>query len=80
MILKQEVINMSLPIPGLKPIREQKLLTQSELASKANVTQSVISNAEAGQRISLGSIKNIAKALGVNADKLRNPPQEIVCN
>lgn len=62
---------MSLPIPGLKPIREQKLMTQSELAKKSKVTQSVISSAEKGQKISLGSIKKIAKGLGVSPDRLK---------
>lgn len=61
---------MSKPIPGLKYYREKKLLTQAELAHKSKLTQGVISRAEAGQKISLGAIKKLARGLNINPDKL----------
>ena len=61
---------MSKELVKLKEYREAKLLTQSELAEKAGVAIGVVSKAENGGKVSLGSIKKIAGALGVRADKL----------
>lgn len=62
---------MSKVIFRLREIRESKYMTQAELADRSGVAIGVISKAENGGKVSLGSIKNIAKGLGVNPDKLR---------
>lgn len=46
--------------------REQKKLSQAELAKKSGVSQSTIGNLEAGIRLTARSITAIATALGVN--------------
>ncbi len=56
---------MSKPITKLKDFREKRFLSQTELAVMAGVTQGTISKAENGEKVSLGSIKKIAKALKV---------------
>jgi transcriptional regulator with XRE-family HTH domain len=61
---------MSKPITKLKDTRESKFLNIAELAAKAGVSIGVVSRAENGDHISLGSIKKLAKALGVAPDKL----------
>jgi transcriptional regulator with XRE-family HTH domain len=61
---------MSKQITKLKLLRESKFLSMKDLAEKADVTAQTISNAEAGKRISLGSIRRIALALKVAPEKL----------
>ena len=61
---------MSVPIVNLKKIREKQLLTQTDLAKKAGVAIGVITRAESGVKISLGSIKRLAKCLGIRPEKL----------
>lgn len=61
---------MSKPITKLKHYRELKFLSQVELSEISEVCQATISNAEAGGKISLGSIKKLAAALGVKPEKL----------
>jgi len=61
---------MSKPIANLKNLREAKFLTQSELSVLAGVAIGVVSNAENGMRVSLSSIKKLAKGLGVKPEKL----------
>ena len=61
---------MSLPIIKLKQYREAKFLSQPELAFLSGVSQATISSAENGKRITLGSIKKLAKALRVKPEML----------
>lgn len=64
--------------------REQKKLSQAELAKKSGVSQSTIGNLEAGIRLTARSITVIATALGVNpvwlADGKGEPYREVVQN
>ena len=61
---------MSKPVTKLKEIRENKFMSMTELAKKANLTVQTISWAELGNKISLGSIRKIAGALKVAPEKL----------
>jgi transcriptional regulator with XRE-family HTH domain len=66
----QENKHMALPITKLKHYREKKFMTQEELAKDSNVAIGVISKAENGGIISLGSIKRLADALKITPEKL----------
>lgn len=61
---------MSKPLTKLFYWRDKKFLTQSELADKAGLSIRIISRAENGNKIALGSIKAIAKALEVKPEAL----------
>ena len=52
----------------IKEIRENKGLSQRELAKLIDVPHSQISRYENGQHMNEDTIKKICKALGVNAD------------
>jgi len=56
----------------LRQLREQKHLTQEELAKRAKVTRSHLSLLEAGHRKnpSLDVLKRLARALGVSVAEL----------
>jgi transcriptional regulator with XRE-family HTH domain len=53
----------------LKQFREERQLSQAELARRSDVPQSTISRIEAGDTgsISLANLEKLAEALGVNA-------------
>ena len=53
----------------LKQFREERQLSQAELARRSGVPQSTISRIEAGDTgsISLANLEKLAEALGVNA-------------
>ncbi len=57
---------------NLKAIRKAKKITQKVLAQKSGVKQSVISDLETGNAKSTGSILELANALGVTAEELKN--------
>ena len=51
----------------LKYLRERRKLTQTELAKKANVSQSTIAQIESGKKDpSIATVKKIAKALDIH--------------
>lgn len=52
--------------------RQEKSLTQAELAKKAGITQATISRVESGEMLQLGSdkLRSLAKALDVSVDFL----------
>ena len=56
----------------LKKLREEKDLTQVQLAGKADVTQEYIAMIESGTRKNptIGVLKRLAKALGVSVTDL----------
>ncbi len=58
--------------PMLRELRQERNLTQEELAKKAKTTRSHLSLLEAGHRKnpSLDVLKRLAKALGVPVAKL----------
>ena len=55
----------------LKEIREQKGMTQEELAKRADVSRAYLSRLEMGRHDPpLSTVEKLAKALGVKAAKL----------
>ena len=62
-------------LPGLKTVREEKFVTQAELAEAAGVTQRSVSALETGDRGAYTStIRKIAAALGVELSVLVKAP------
>ena len=69
---------------NIQYLREEKGMTQKELAERINISYSVMNRIESGERPARDEeIKNIAKALGVSSDYLlgisniRNTSDEI---
>ena len=56
----------------VKEIRKKYGLTQEVLAKKMGITQSRISRMERQKTLTLETVKNIAKALGISAKDLIN--------
>ena len=58
-------------LPGLRPAREAKLLTQQELAAAAGLDRSTVAQLEAGTRNAhLRTIRQLAGVLGVAPQEL----------
>ena len=58
-------------LPGLRAIREAKLLTQEELATLAGVNAATISGLEGGKRVArFRTIRQLATALDVEPERL----------
>ncbi len=61
-------------LPGLRAIREAKLLTQEELATLAGVNAATISGLEGGKRVArFRTIRQLATALDVEPERLLRP-------
>jgi len=61
----------------LKKIREQKSLSQQELAKKLEVAQSTIAMWEAGQRTpKLGELNRLARILNITVNRLLGQPKD----
>ena len=55
----------------LRQLRKQKDLSQEQLAAKANLHRTYVSDIERGARnVSLQNIVKLAKALGIKSDEL----------
>jgi XRE family transcriptional regulator, aerobic/anaerobic benzoate catabolism transcriptional regulator len=55
---------MAVRVPGLKRIRESRLLTQRELAEKAGISQVTVARIETGPgRAQLSTVRKLAAAL-----------------
>jgi transcriptional regulator with XRE-family HTH domain len=58
-------------VPRLRELREQRLMTQGELAAKAGLTHATISRLETGKhRPYFSTIRKLAGALGVRPQVL----------
>ncbi len=67
----------SVGLPGLRAAREAKFLTQIELAERAGINPSTISELEVGRRKArFRTIRQLAAALAVTPEELVTPPQE----
>lgn len=57
-------------LPHARAWRERLWLTQQELAGSAGIKVSVVSRAEQGGAVSIPTVRNLAKALGITPDQL----------
>lgn len=51
--------------PNLKYLREDRLLTQEQLAEKAGISRAAVNRIENGQPARLSTLRRLADALGV---------------
>lgn len=64
-------------VPKLQQVRNNKLMTQVELANKSGVPQTSISHMESGSGAMAATIRALAAALGVEPSELVGAePQE----
>ena len=58
-------------LPNLRRVRERRLLTQRELATRAGLTQATVLRIERGTtRARISTVRRLADALGVRAKEL----------
>ena len=57
--------------PQLRRIRDQRSLTQQELADKAGVDRATVSRAERGLNVRAPILRKLARALGVSPATLQ---------
>jgi transcriptional regulator with XRE-family HTH domain len=62
---------MDITLPGLRQVREQQVLSQADVAARANVAVETISRIENGRSVRPGTARKLATALGVSVDDLR---------
>ena len=63
---------------AVKSLREERALTQEDLAEKAGIHRTYLSDVERGSRnLSLINIDKLAKALGVKVSKLFEKVEEL---
>ncbi|MGI8405729.1 MAG: helix-turn-helix domain-containing protein [Thermomicrobiales bacterium] len=61
-------------IPNLRNIRQRKLLTQTELATRAGLTTASISRLETGaSKARISTVRRLSEALQVDASVLLDP-------
>ena len=63
------------PLPGLRPARHRRLVSQAELAKQAGLTIATVSRIEHGQPARLSTIRRLAAALQVEPDDLLHEPE-----
>ena len=64
-------VKRGMAVSRLRALREQRVMTQMELAEKAKVPQATISRIEQGhQGAYVGTIRKLAQALGVRPEAL----------
>ena len=64
-------------LPGLRAAREAKFLTQTELAERAGMNPSTISELEVGRRKArFRTIRQLATVLAVTPEELVAPPRQ----
>jgi transcriptional regulator with XRE-family HTH domain len=63
-------------VPSLRPIRLQKLLTQRDLAGRAQVDLSTIVRLEQGGTAQARTVRKLARALRVSTEALMTQPEE----
>ncbi len=64
-------------VPRLREVRERRLVTQVELARKAQMSVATVNFAERGLRdVRISTVRRLAAALGVPATDLMAPAQE----
>jgi DNA-binding XRE family transcriptional regulator len=58
-------------VPRLRRVRDQRALTQEELAWRAGVSRTTVMRAERGEDIRQSSVRKLARALGVSPATLQ---------
>ena len=64
------------PLPGLKPARLRRFVSQEQLAKEAGVTEATVVRIEKGQPARLSTIRKLATALGVAPEDLVKEPEQ----
>lgn len=59
-------------LPHVRAWRRYQVLTQDELAEQAGLTIFTVQRAEYGERVSAGTVRKLAKALGITPTQLRD--------
>lgn len=57
-------------LPGLRGERLSAVLTQAELARRANVAEGTVIAAEHGKKVRISTVRKLAEALGVSPQTL----------
>lgn len=60
-------------VPSLRRVRNQRALTQEELAERARVSRNTVVRAEQGEDVRQSSVRKLARALGVTPAYLQRP-------
>ena len=60
----------ALRLPRLPALREERFLSQMELAKRAGLARSTLARIEGGEAARLGTIRRLAEALGVTPAEL----------
>ena len=63
-------------VPSLRDIRWSKMWTQTDLAKRSGVSRTTIVRLENGELAYAGTIRKLAKSLGVSVDALLAQPAE----
>jgi transcriptional regulator with XRE-family HTH domain len=68
--------NSRFPVPALRHWRIQRLLTQAQVATAADVSVPTVIRAEGGKPVGALTAERLARALGVTVRQLRETPPE----
>ena len=63
-------------LPRLRELREAAMLSQRDLAERANLSPTTIVHAEAGQDVRFVTVRALAEALGVEPAELAKPARK----
>ena len=64
-------------VPRLRALRQQRVLSQEELAKKAGVSPTTVNSVEGGADARYVTIRRLAEALGVPAEDLVKPEEKV---
>lgn len=64
-------MELLIPLPGLRPMRERLLLTQVDVGERARLAPETICRIEAGRPVRMQTARQLATGLGVAVDELR---------
>ena len=62
-------------VPRLRRVRNQRALTQEELAERAGVSRNTVMRGEQGAEVRQSSVRKLARALGVSPAALQRPDE-----
>lgn len=73
-------VNIGVQLPGLRAVREQRLLSQRALEDLSGVSRTTILAAEQGKHISRTNARKLAEALKVDPLRLLGQPEEVLAH